>query len=174
MNTPTVDAYLGIGSNLEPRERYMQGAVDALRRLPSSQAAVTGLSSVYETTAWDMHGDKAFYNGVVRLRTCEPLERLRAICERIELEHQRDPAGKGLRLDRTLDIDVLLYGDLVSDRDGYCVPHRQLHERLYVLLPLAELAAALVHPVRGTTIAELLAAGDFTGQRAVRATWQWA
>ena len=118
----------------------------------------------YETVAVGLPGAPAFLNGVVRLETeLAPDELLRKTRE-IERRLGRDPLRRAGS--RTIDIDILLCGRQVISRPGLVIPHPRLHQRAFVLVPLAELAPGLVHPVLGKTVAEMLAEVDSTGVKA--------
>ena len=140
-------AYVGLGANLGDRERTLRAAVHAL----DSQDAVevVAVSTLRETEPVGVGDQPPFLNGVVALDTSlgagDLLERLRAVEERFG--RVRIPGEHG---PRTLDLDLLLYGDSTIDEPELVVPHPRLHERRFVLEPLAELAPGLVIPGRGT------------------------
>ncbi|MEW6543887.1 MAG: 2-amino-4-hydroxy-6-hydroxymethyldihydropteridine diphosphokinase [Nitrospirota bacterium] len=147
--------YIAFGSNVGDRLDFCDRAVTLLGLLPASQ--VTGVSSLYETEPVDdgaRPGSGWFLNGVVRLETEIPPHRLLDVCREVEkalgrdLEHRAGP--------RTLDLDLLFYGDRVLHEAGLVVPHPRLHLRRFVLAPLAELAPDLIHPVLHRTIKDLL------------------
>ncbi len=147
-----VDAYVALGSNLGDRAAQLAAAIAALRAHPGVR--VEALSTVYETAPVGPPPQGPYLNAVARLRT-----RLapRALLERLlEIEVAAGRRRGGPRWSaRTLDLDLLLYGSLVLDERGLCIPHPRLHERAFVLEPLCELAPRLVHPRLGSRIEEL-------------------
>lgn len=148
-----VDTYIGIGSNLGDRRDFCARALGLLSMLPQSR--LVGHSSVYETEpVGDVGGP--FLNLVARVDTDLPAWRLLLILKETERGLGRDldrPSGP-----RTMDLDLLFYGAQVIHDNGLEVPHPRLHERRFVLAPLADLAPAFRHPVLGETVASLLAA----------------
>jgi 2-amino-4-hydroxy-6-hydroxymethyldihydropteridine diphosphokinase len=142
--------FLGLGSNVGDREDNL---VRGLGLLEERGFRVTASSMVYETEPVGGPPQGPFLNMVARGETLLTPEELLAACLRTEADvgRVRDvPCGP-----RTLDIDVLLYGDLVRDSPDPVLPHPRLHERLFVLVPLAEVAPRAVHPRLGLTAAEL-------------------
>lgn len=157
-------AYIGLGSNLGDRELRLLMAVAELGKLPGTR--VTALSHFYETDPVGGVAQENFYNAVARISTSlQPLELLTEL-KRVEVEvFKRKPSGYWGP--RSMDLDILLYGDLVLKNDRLTIPHPRLHERRFVLQPLADLAPSLVHPSLGRSIAELLASLA-TAERVVR------
>jgi len=139
-------AYVGLGANLGDRERTLRAAVDALAA--EDGVEVVSVSVLRETEPVGVGQQPLYLNGAAELETTltarRLLDRLLAVEQRfgrIRVPGERGP--------RTLDLDLLLYGDEVIDEPGLTVPHPRLHERRFVLEPLAELAPGLVVAGRG-------------------------
>ncbi len=148
--------YIGFGSNVGDRFDLCERAMTLLALLPETQ--VTGLSSLYETEPVPDVGDPgpgSFLNGVVRLETTMPPGRLLDACREVEAALGRDQAHR--RGPRTMDLDLLSYGDRVLDDGRVQIPHPRLHVRRFVLTPLAELDPAWTHPLLHRSARELLA-----------------
>jgi 2-amino-4-hydroxy-6-hydroxymethyldihydropteridine diphosphokinase len=149
--------FLGLGSNLGDRQANLRGAVEALANF----MAVEAISPLYQTAPWGMEAQPDFLNlCLVAATSLEPISLLTAV-KKIETQLGRQPAARwGPRL---IDIDILFYGDLVLSREGLTIPHPQLHQRAFVLAPLADLTPDLRHPQTDLTIAQMLTAVDQTG-----------
>lgn len=141
-------AYLGIGSNVD-RERNIASCLNALRR----RFGALEVSPVYRCEAVGFDGDD-FFNLAVGVDTDLEPEALVTELHAIESEHGRTRQGPRFS-DRTLDIDLLLYDDRVLGGEGLDVPRGEILEHAFVLKPLADIAADVVHPVEKKTIAEL-------------------
>lgn len=150
---PTV--YLALGSNLGDRLATLHTAVQALKNLP--QLSVQALSAVYQTEPMGMaSGTPWFYNLVMQCATTLSPQAVLAHCQAIEttLGRERNPEAT-LPQNRTVDIDVLAYDELVIDTPELVLPHPRMAERAFVLVPLLELAPTWRHPVLGQSVAEL-------------------
>ena len=148
-----VRVFLALGSNLGDRLSYLKSARQALAQLP--ETTITGASTIYETQAvGGPPGQADYLNAVLALETgLSPLDLL-AACQAIEKRLDR------VRTEhwgpRTVDIDILLYGSESIDHAQLIVPHPRLHQRRFVLAPLAELAADLIHPTLRLSCRQLL------------------
>ena len=140
--------YISLGSNID-RERNTRAGIKALRQ----RFGELELSSVYESEAVGFEGD-AFYNMVIACEVSEDVHGANRALAEIEDAHGRDRSGPRFS-SRTLDLDLLLYDDLVLDEKGLKLPREEILKNAFVLWPLAEIAPAQVHPLAGKTYAEL-------------------
>lgn len=136
---------LGFGSNLGDREEYI---LSAYRLLEKELGELIKKSSFIETPAWGFESDNSFINSVAEFETQKtPLEALE-ICNKIEKElgRERNPLHIGYQ-NRTIDIDILFYEDIVLDTPTLKIPHPLIEERDFVLTPLKEILPNLLHPI---------------------------
>jgi 2-amino-4-hydroxy-6-hydroxymethyldihydropteridine diphosphokinase len=157
--------FIGFGSNVGDRVDFCDRAVTLLSLLPQSQ--LLGVSLLYETEPVNDGadpGDGWFLNGVVQLETDITPHSLLSVLREIEWSLGRDEENRSGP--RTIDLDILFYGQRVIDKPGLVIPHPRLHQRRFVLVPLSELDPLWVHPTEQRTITQLLA--EAKGQSEVR------
>ena len=143
-------SYLLLGSNMGDRMEYLEKSREQLNR---KAGKITKLSSVYESEPWGF--DSAwFLNQVVEMETGMDAPDLLKVIHGIEQEYgrQRKPGGYQ---PRTIDIDILFYGDQVIDMPDLIIPHPRIAERMFVLVPMAELVPGMIHPVERLSLSDL-------------------
>jgi 2-amino-4-hydroxy-6-hydroxymethyldihydropteridine diphosphokinase len=161
-------AYIGFGANLGDRKAAFDAAVEALDQLPVTE--VTGKSRLYETAPIGISdGGPKFFNGVIVVQT--DLSPRDLMAHMREIEHRLGKSSDHRSdLSRVIDLDLLLYGDRQIREDSVEVPHPRMHQRAFVLIPLAEVAPHAVHPLLVKTAAalcELLPPEELQGVRPV-------
>ncbi|MDQ3510613.1 MAG: 2-amino-4-hydroxy-6-hydroxymethyldihydropteridine diphosphokinase [Pseudomonadota bacterium] len=150
----SVIAHVGLGSNLGDGPRIIQATLQAIGSLPHTRLLRT--SRLYRTPAWGRTEQPDFTNAVAMIQTGMPAQALLAAMLEIERGAGRE-RGADRWGPRTLDLDLLLYGDAMIDEPGLRVPHPHLHERAFALLPLVEIAPSVLIP--GVGPAHLALAG---------------
>jgi 2-amino-4-hydroxy-6-hydroxymethyldihydropteridine diphosphokinase len=160
MNSEPVRAFIGVGGNVGDVETTIMEAMWAMDGLP--QTSIRAQSKLYRSPPWGRTDQPEFLNAVVELRTrLAPRILLECLLE-VETRFGRIREEDEKWGPRTLDLDILTYGEAEIDLPGMHVPHPHLHERAFVLVPLAEIAAKLEIPGRGC-VSDLLAQVDATG-----------
>ena len=142
------EVYVSIGSNVD-REKYIKAGVSALRALYSNIIC----SPVYENPAIGFEGDD-FLNLVVRFTTDNTVTQVDAALSKIEDENQRDRSAARFS-PRTLDLDLLLFDDLMVQDDGLTLPRPEIYQQAFVLKPLADIAGNRIDPKTGQTFGQL-------------------
>jgi 2-amino-4-hydroxy-6-hydroxymethyldihydropteridine diphosphokinase len=142
--------YLALGSNLGDRQAYVLSAIDGLSR---RGVQVVRSASLYSTEPKNMPGQPSFLNTVVEANTLLDPEQLLETCLSVEEENFRKRTGG--KESRTLDIDIIFYGNRILQKPGLTIPHPEFRNRRFVLEPLAEIASDYVDPVTGKTVREL-------------------
>jgi len=145
-------AFLGLGSNIGDREEYLRKAKTAIANLET--CTVSGISSIYETEPLGNKNQGQFLNQALLVETeLEPQELLME-CKGIEKTLGRKEGPRWGP--RTIDIDLLLYDEMLVDEEALRVPHPRLHRRRFVLIPMAEIAPSVRIPGSGKTVMEAL------------------
>lgn len=147
-------AYLGLGSNLGDKKVYLDQAVEALNKTPGCR--VEKVSSYHVTAPYGGVEQDDFLNGCLALDTLLTPQELLERLHEIEAEANRERTVRWGP--RTLDLDILLYDDLVMETDDLILPHVEMHKREFVLKPLEEIAPNKRHPILKQTVTELAAA----------------
>jgi dihydroneopterin aldolase/2-amino-4-hydroxy-6-hydroxymethyldihydropteridine diphosphokinase len=142
--------YIGLGSNIGNRESYLN---DALQLLNNDLSKVTRVSSFYSTKPVGYTAQEDFLNCAAELKTLLTPPDLLRFLQDIETRLKRKRIIKWGP--RTIDLDILLYDDAIVMEETLVIPHPRMHERLFVLVPLSEIAPCIVHPLLGQSIIEL-------------------
>lgn len=163
----TIDqVYLSLGTNIEDRALRLRTAREAL----PPTIRVMEQSSIYQTEPWGYTDQADFLNQVIRMQTSlSPLDLLSTL-KRLEEVLGRQPSFR--YGPRAIDLDILLYGDLILEEEGLVIPHPRMHSRAFVLVPLAEIAPDLMHPILNKSVLELLSEIDHQGVELYKPTDQ--
>ena len=148
------EVYLGLGTNLGDKEANLNMAMEEIRKRVGE---ILSLSAYYITEPWGFDSQNAFLNAACKVSTClSPLDVL-FTTQSIERDLGRmKKSVNGQYSDRPIDIDILLYDDLVLDIPNLTIPHPLMHQRTFVMEPLSEIAPELVHPVLHKSMKEIL------------------
>lgn len=150
------EVFVAFGSNMGNKKEYLETAIEHMKTM--SDCVVEKISTIIETEPYGGVEQDVFLNGALKMRTLLTPEEL------LEKLHELEQEAKRERLvhwgPRTLDLDILLYDDLVLESDDLCIPHVDMQNRDFVLRPMAEIAPYKRHPVYGKTMKEMLAVID--------------
>jgi len=145
--------YLGLGTNLG---NLSANIIKALEDIHERIGIVKSQSSFYSTEPWKFESENKFLNAVAEVET--PLSPMELLSQIIVIEREmgrKDKSSNGVYHDRIIDIDILLYDDLVVNENTLVIPHPLMTERLFVMQPLAEIAPSVKHPVSGLSLKEI-------------------
>jgi 2-amino-4-hydroxy-6-hydroxymethyldihydropteridine diphosphokinase len=148
-----INAYIGLGSNLGDRAGNL---LLGIRGMLDAGLEVSRLSQIYEAEPVDTFAQPRFLNMVAELEGTRLLRPEELMARLLQVELSRGRTRDMAKGPRTIDLDLLLYGNETCDTQLLTIPHPRLHHRRFVLVPLAELAPALVHPTLNKTMSELL------------------
>ena len=145
-----IDVFLLLGSNLGHREAYLQ---DAVNHIEIDIAPVIKKSAIYETQSWGKTDEPDYLNQVIELKTgLQPTVILQKILDIEKLMGRKREVKWGSRI---IDIDILFYGQAITNEPGLQIPHPELHKRMFTLIPMSEIAPDFIHPVLGKSIFQL-------------------
>lgn len=144
--------YISLGSNLGDRQNNM---LTAVALLAERAGKILALSTLYETEPWGYDSDNRFLNSALLLETDILPVDLLLLTQKIEQEMGRNEKTNGSYSDRFIDIDLLMYDELIVESPLLTLPHPLMHQRGFVLKPLAEIAPDAVHPVLKETVRQL-------------------
>ena len=143
--------FLQLGSNLGDRELLLKDAITAIKNRVGN---IIKFSKVYESVPWRVEGQENYLNQILKVKTSLSADKVLSIVLDVEKQLGRVRIEKwGERL---IDIDIIFYNDSIIETPELCVPHKHLHERMFVLTPLHNIAPEMVHPKYNKTIEELL------------------
>jgi 2-amino-4-hydroxy-6-hydroxymethyldihydropteridine diphosphokinase len=143
-------AYLSLGSNLGNKHLNLQ---KALQLIAEKIGVFSAISSVYETEPWGFESANTFLNMVVAVETDQDPFTVLSVSREIEKEAGRTEKTELTYQDRVIDIDLILFDNLIVRSESLTLPHPRFHQRRFVLEPLNEIAPELIHPVLGESVA---------------------
>lgn len=157
-------AYISFGSNMGDKEQSLYEAIEHLIEHPSIE--LIGVSSIYDTDPVGYEDQDVFMNLIAEIKTTLEAEELLTVCQSVEQQLKR------VRIirwgPRTMDLDIIFYGEEVIQTETLLVPHPRMHERGFVLVPLNEIAPTAKHAALGKTVDELLAEVGGEGVRLLK------
>ena len=158
--------YLSLGTNLGDRQANLEAALEIL----SSEMRLIAESPIYQTAPWGYEDQPDFLNQVVHAETELSPRQLLIFVKSVEKQVGREPSFR--YGPRKIDVDILFYEEWVVQEDDLTIPHPRLHERAFVLVPLADLTPELCHPRLKRKVAEMLDDVDATGVKRLRSSDQ--
>ena len=148
-----VKTVLLLGSNIEPRLTFLNQALSLLEEETGKAVAI---SEVYESEPWGFEAKTPFYNQSVMFETDKPAGEILNICMKTETVLGRKRGNTEGYVSRTIDVDILYFGNKVINTKNLVIPHPRLHLRRFALMPLTEIASGMIHPLLNKTQKELL------------------
>ncbi len=149
----TEKVVLLLGSNIEPRKQYLEEALSLLEKKLGKASVV---SNIYESEPWGFEATTSFYNRVVVFKTGKLPETVLNICLQTEELLGRERSEAEGYTSRTIDVDILYFGNRIINSERLMVPHPRLASRRFALLPVAEVMPELLHPILNKNQGELL------------------
>ena len=143
--------FLQLGSNLGDRELLLK---DAITEIEDRVGNILECSKVYESTPWRVEGQENYLNQILKVKTILLADDV--LLTVLDIEKQLGRVRIEKWGERLIDIDIIFYNDSIIETPELCVPHKHLHERMFVLKPLHDIVPEMIHPKYNKTIAELL------------------
>ena len=147
-----IKVFLGLGSNIGDRKKYLHEAVEEIKKIRSTE--MQKISSIYETEPWGFSEQDEYLNAVVEIKTEVNFSGLLKEIKEIEKRLGRDKTDKWKS--RNIDIDLFFYGDTIHAEENLQIPHKHIEDRNFVLVPLNEIEPDFIHPVLSKKISEIL------------------
>ena len=145
--------YLSLGSNKGDRVGYIQQATSILDGL--DDVSLIRTSAFYESEPWGTDTKNWFVNAMIEVKTSQTPQQLLETCQKVEAQLGRNREVEGHYGDRTLDIDIIFYGNEIVNDENLTIPHKFFHQRAFTLVPMLELAPDFVHPTLKNTVMQL-------------------
>ena len=143
--------FLQLGSNLGNRVLLLK---DAILAIENKVGDIVEFSKVYESAPWRVEGQEKYLNQMLKVKTTLLADEVLSIV--LDIENQLGRVRIEKWGERLIDIDIIFYNDSIIETPDLCIPHKHLHERMFVLTPLHDIAPQMVHPKYNKTIEELL------------------